>query len=67
MSAVISPKNPNYSLFYVLLLINSGMKAKRDDVGNYWPASSKRQEIMTKDSKALVMNIYKKNRRMDGE
>ena len=35
------------SLFYVLWLINSGIKGKRDDIGNYWPASSKRRELMT--------------------
>ena len=42
------------------------MKRERDDIVNYWPASSKRWELMTEDSEASVMNIYK-NRRMDGE
>ena len=34
------------------------MKGKQDDVGNYWPASSERREPVTKDSEALVTNIY---------
>ena len=35
------------------------MKVKQDDVGNYGPASSERRELVTEDSEASVMNIYK--------
>ena len=51
-----------FETFYITLLcvvVNSGIKGKQDDIGNYWPASNKRRGLVTEDSEASVMNIYK--------